>query len=204
MFRDISKPVYSLLVTNWSKWFCFCRVWIRLINLHLLSLRKCDKSKHLPWIWCLPNALCPGGFGHWTHQNSVCMHWICLIFLCLPNAQGPGGLRHWTHQNSVHVHWICIISLAKKVNVYLLTPLIYSLYNFKLASDVDVHFLNTPQIYTGDPRPPIPPCVMASSAMELKLVVFGFLQTQTHYKCVHDLCALCRVLHMFNFTLRPQ
>ena len=38
-----------------------------------------------------------------------------------------------------------------------------------------------PYIYTGDPRPPIPPRVMASSAMGLKLGVFGFLPT-THAK----------------------
>ena len=36
-------------------------------------------------------------------------------------------------------------------------------------------------IYMGDPRPPISPCVMASSAMGLKLGVFGFLPT-THAK----------------------
>ena len=38
-----------------------------------------------------------------------------------------------------------------------------------------------PQIYKGDPSPHIPPCVMASSAMGLKLGVFGFLLT-THAK----------------------
>ena len=37
------------------------------------------------------------------------------------------------------------------------------------------------QIYTGDPRPRIPPHVMASSAMGLKLGVFGFLPI-THTK----------------------
>ena len=38
-----------------------------------------------------------------------------------------------------------------------------------------------PQIYTGDPRPPISPYVMASSAMELKLEAFRFFPT-THTK----------------------
>ena len=41
------------------------------------------------------------------------------------------------------------------------------------------------QIYTRDPRPPIPACVMASSATGLKLGVFGFLPTvhaKTHAK----------------------
>ena len=41
-------------------------------------------------------------------------------------------------------------------------------------------FLIASQIYTRDPRP-IPPCVMASSAMELNLGVFGFLPP-THAK----------------------
>ena len=35
------------------------------------------------------------------------------------------------------------------------------------------------QIYKGDPRPRIPPCVMASSAMGLKLGVFGFCRPHT-------------------------
>ena len=34
----------------------------------------------------------------------------------------------------------------------------------------------TPQILKGDPRNPIPPRVMASSTMKLKLGVFGFLR----------------------------
>ena len=34
-----------------------------------------------------------------------------------------------------------------------------------------------PQIYKGDPRPRISPCVMVSSAMGLKLGAFGFLPT---------------------------
>ena len=36
------------------------------------------------------------------------------------------------------------------------------------------------QIYKGDPRPHIPPCVMALSAMGLKLWVFGFLSTRAN------------------------
>ena len=35
-----------------------------------------------------------------------------------------------------------------------------------------------PQIYRGDPRPCIPPCVMASSAMGLKLGPLGFCHTR--------------------------
>ena len=57
----------------------FCHVWIRLIYLHLPLLLKCDKSKHLLWIWCSSSALDPAGLGHWTHQNSMLKHWICLI-----------------------------------------------------------------------------------------------------------------------------
>ena len=39
------------------------------------------------------------------------------------------------------------------------------------------YYLIWPQIQKGDPRTPIPPCVMASSAMELQLGVFRFLPT---------------------------
>ena len=64
----------------------FCHVWIRLIYLHLPLLLKCDKSKHLLWIWCSSSALDPAGLGHWTHQNSMLKHWICLISLTKVNA----------------------------------------------------------------------------------------------------------------------
>ena len=64
----------------------FCHVWIRLIYLHLPLLLKCDKSKHLLWIWCSSSALNPAGLGHWTHQNSMLKHWICLISLTKVNA----------------------------------------------------------------------------------------------------------------------
>ena len=51
--------------------------------------------------------------------------------------------------------------------------------------------------------------VMASSAMGLKLGVFGSLPTthtrkQTQTKCVHNYCTPCGVLRMFIFTLGPQ
>ena len=66
--------------------------------------------------------------------------------------------------------------------------------------------VDTQQIYKGDPRPRIPPRVMASSAIGHKLGVFGFLPTthakQTQRKCFHNLNALCRALHVFIFTLR--
>ena len=66
----------------------FWRVWIRLINLHLLLLGKCNKSMHLPEFDSCPmhSALRAAGLGHWTHQNSVCMHWICFISLEKVNA----------------------------------------------------------------------------------------------------------------------
>ena len=51
-----------------------------------------------------------------------------------------------------------------------------------------------PQIYRGDPRPGIPPHVMASSAMGLKLLVFGLLST-THAKT--------NVKQMHPRSLRP-
>ena len=57
------------------------------------------------------------------------------------------------------------------------------------------------QIYKGDPRPRIPPRVMASSAIGLKLGVLGFLPTNTQKqmqnKWVHDLRAPCSVLRQF-------
>ena len=46
------------------------------------------------------------------------------------------------------------------------------------------------QIYTRDPRPPIPPCIMVSPAMGLNLGVFGFLLTtrsKTNAKQMHSL-----------------
>ena len=57
----------------------FCCVWIRLTNMHLILFRTHNKSKHLPCIWCLSNALGPAGLWHWTHHNSVHMHQICFI-----------------------------------------------------------------------------------------------------------------------------
>ena len=87
MFSDISKPVLSIIFQKLTQMILyFCCVWIRLINLHLPLLRKCDKSKHLLWIWCSSNALVPAVLRHWMHQNSVCVHWICLISLVKVNA----------------------------------------------------------------------------------------------------------------------
>ena len=66
----------------------------------------------------------------------------------------------------------------------------------KLSSvpEVKISFEAEPQIYNGDPRPPIPPHVMAWSAIGLKLGVFGFCrphtQKQTQNKCIHNLHAL--------------
>ena len=57
-------------------------------------------------------------------------------------------------------------------------------------------------MYRGDSRPPIPPCVMASSAMGLKLGVFRFLPT-THTKTnaiqmrPRSLCAVQRFTHVY-------
>ena len=53
----------------------------------------------------------------------------------------------------------------------------------------------------GDPRPPVSPCVMASSAMGFKLGVFGFLPT-THAKtnakqmCPQTSRAVRRFMHV--------
>ena len=72
--------------------------------------------------------------------------------------------------------------------------------------------MDYPQIYKGDPRPSMPPCVIALSAMGLKLRILEFLpreflptkQKQTQSKRVQDLCALCSVLQVFIFPLKPQ
>ena len=65
-----------------------------------------------------------------------------------------------------------------------------------------------PQIYKGDPRPHIPSCEIASSAMGLKLGYSGFCwpHTQKHMqtKYVHDLRVLCGISCVFIFMLRPQ
>ena len=62
--------------------------------------------------------------------------------------------------------------------------------------------------YTDDPRPPILPLVMASSAMGSNWGSAGFCRThtqkQTQHKCVHDLCVLFSVLHMFIFMRRLE
>ena len=66
----------------------------------------------------------------------------------------------------------------------------------------------TPQIYKGDPRPRIPPCVMASSAMGLRLGVFGFLPTthaKTNAKRMRPWSLRCVVFQrVFIFMIRPQ
>ena len=49
------------------------------------------------------------------------------------------------------------------------------------CTTVSLPFMAHTQIYKGDPRPHIPPCVIASSAMGLKLEVFRYLST-THAK----------------------
>ena len=62
-------------------------------------------------------------------------------------------------------------------------PFIYISRSLKCVSVTDM--------YKGDPRPCIPPCVMASSGMRLKLGVFGLLPTKhtktntTQHQCIH-------------------
>ena len=61
----------------------------------------------------------------------------------------------------------------------------------------------TSQVYKGDPRPHIPPCVMASSALGLKLDVFRFLPI-THVKtnaktmCLQSLHAALRFTQVLS------
>ena len=64
------------------------------------------------------------------------------------------------------------------------------------------------QIWNRDPRTPIPPHVMGSSAMELQSRYSCFCQPhtqkQTQTKCVHNLCTPYSVSCVFIFTLRVQ
>ena len=58
------------------------------------------------------------------------------------------------------------------------------------------------QIYTRDPRSPIPPRVMASSVMELNLGVFGILPTRTQNQmlnqCVNDVLSPRRLTRVVS------
>ena len=67
---------------------------------------------------------------------------------------------------------------------------------------------STPQIYTRDPRPLIPPRVMASSTMGLNLGVLGFFADHPcKNKCKTNAFIIfacwAAFLHLFVFTLRP-
>ena len=71
-----------------------------------------------------------------------------------------------------------------------------------LRTQVGLSLVRYPQIYKRDPRPGIPPRVMASSAMGLKLGHLGFCWPHMQNKCIHDLCASCGVsTHVY---LHPQ
>ena len=65
-----------------------------------------------------------------------------------------------------------------------------------------------PQIYTRDPRLPIPPLVMASSAMGLNMGAFSFFSDHTRKtKCktnAFTISAHHAALYAFVFTLIPQ
>ena len=100
----------------------------------------------------------------------------------------------------------CYIVLIA-VNAFMLSWIFHFLESTRVCHFNDNIILNKSQTYTRDPRPPILPCLMVSSAMGLNLGVFRFLPT-THRKntnkCVHDLCAPRNVLCMSVFTIRPQ
>ena len=51
-------------------------------------------------------------------------------------------------------------------------------------------FIDYPQIYKGGPRPCMPPCVVALSAMGLKLGVFEFLPTKQNQKHKANACTI--------------
>ena len=64
------------------------------------------------------------------------------------------------------------------------------------------------QIYKGDPRPGIPPCVMVLSAMGLKLGIFRFFLPTTHTQKQNakqvPRWSLCTVLHFNTCYLHTQ
>ena len=73
---------------------------------------------------------------------------------------------------------------------------------------INISYEKSAQIWKGDLRTPIPVHLMVSSAMELQLGLFRFLQPhtgkQTQTKCLHNLHAPCSISHMFIFMLRLQ
>ena len=93
--------------------------------------------------------------------------------------------------------------------MWLVNSLTLTLFHFKNGHGIMTHLCDAhqsvyPQIYKGDPRPCIPPSVMASSNMRLKLGVLCFCRLHMQNKWVHDLRSPCGVLRMFIFTSRPQ
>ena len=94
----------------------------------------------------------------------------------------------------------------KKSGKLTLPPEKYSSYAPALIQNYASKHVRKSQIYKGDPRPDIPPRVMASSAMGLKLGVYQILpttHTHTHTKAnankMHprSLCAVQRFTRVY-------
>ena len=79
---------------------------------------------HLPWIWCLSNALSPTGLRYWTHQKSVPMHWICLISLEEVNAYLLTSNQSTSY---LHNELVDHIFLPQQISMYILSLHTYSL-----------------------------------------------------------------------------
>ena len=71
---------------------------------------------------------------------------------------------------------------------------------FQKGAKISFKFFS--QIYTRDPRPPIPPCVMASSAMGLNFGDLGFLPTTLPREYTKQMCSWSScAMGQFNLCL---
>ena len=131
---------------------------------------------------------------------------------CTPifvRVEGGGGCMLWTLILNHTCHFLHILIMKVVMISRACVPRSFEqdLHLFwNIRNNVSQFSVDTclPQIYKGDPRPRIPPCVMTSSVVGLKMGSSFFCQLHTQNKCVHNLCTLCCILHMFIFTLRLQ
>ena len=132
-----------------------------------------------------------------------------------PSHHAPVAIRRSPHFNSFHF-WrpyfpippppiAELVEQAVKKCMHLDGTMHYALNAFILVVLQEMWYMHSCTREIPDLIYNIPPCVMESSAMGLKLGVFGFLPTtHTKNKCAHDLRTPCGNLHMFIFALRLQ
>ena len=112
----------------------------------------------------------------------------------------PGKLLGWDRSRMFNLYSFYILNPHDRENLVQFSCKIWFSLDI-LKADVSLHIISARLFvliidigpYTGAPRPPKSPSVMASSAMGLKLGVFRFCQPhkqkQKQYKCVHDFCS---------------